>query len=338
MSEKLTPFVKYPGGKGRELKYITPAIPKNITRYFEPFVGGGAVFFSFDRAFQFFINDKSKELITLYNKIQKRDSQFYTLLNEINTDWKFLEVDKIKIWENENFQKNVVKSLFRKEQFIKKQLYIGNDLSLENGKALYLTALKSAYYTTLRDVYNQNRKAKNFDDNAAYFYFIREFCYSSMFRFSRNGNFNVPYGGMSYNLKNFDSKLDYIQSPKLLEKLNQTQIYNLDFEIFLNQFDLTEQDFIFLDPPYDSEFSTYDENEFGQQEQIRLANFLKNTSAKWMIVIKDTEFIRSLYPKNNSNIFYNEFDKKYSVSFMNRNNRQVRHLMITNYQIEEDND
>ena len=33
-------------------------------------------------------------------------------------------------------------------------------------------------------------------------------------------------------------------------------------------------DFIFLDPPYDTEFSTYAKNEFGKEDQIRLANFL----------------------------------------------------------------
>ena len=42
---KLTPLLKYPGGKDKELKYILPNMPDNIDRFFEPFVGGGAVYF-----------------------------------------------------------------------------------------------------------------------------------------------------------------------------------------------------------------------------------------------------------------------------------------------------
>jgi len=34
------------GGKEQELKYIHPAMPKAFDRYFEPFVGGGSVYFS----------------------------------------------------------------------------------------------------------------------------------------------------------------------------------------------------------------------------------------------------------------------------------------------------
>lgn len=51
--------------------------------------------------------------------------------------------------------------------------------------------------------------------------------------------------------------------------------------------------------------------------------------AKWMLVIKNTEFIYELYNKKGINI--RTFDKKYLVSFMNRNNKDVTHLLITNY-------
>jgi DNA adenine methylase len=39
-----------------------------------------------------------------------------------------------------------------------------------------------------------------------------------------------------------------------------------------------------LDPPYDSEFSTYAKNEFNKDDQKRLANYLINDCpAKWMM-------------------------------------------------------
>jgi DNA adenine methylase len=46
---------------------------------------------------------------------------------------------------------------------------------------------------------------------------------------------------------------------------------------------------VFLDPPYDSEFSTYAKNEFDKDDQARLAEYLiKECKANFMIVIKNT--------------------------------------------------
>ena len=77
----------------------------------------------------------------------------------------------------------------------------------------------------------------------------------------------------------------------------------------------------FLDP-------TYAQNEFGHEEQKRLCECLKRTPAKILLIIKNTDFIYELY-KDNFNI--TSFDKKYMVSFMNRNDRKAEHLIITNY-------
>ena len=109
-----------------------------------------------------------------------------------------------------------------------------------------------------------------------------------------------------------------------------TTIYNLDFEEFLDKANPTEDDFVFLDPPYDSEFSTYAQNEFTREDQERLANYMiHKCKAKWMMIIKNTDFIYGLY--NQPGISIKTFDKEYLVSFMNRNDKKVTHLMITNY-------
>jgi len=39
------PFLKWVGGKNQLLAQFEAYFPSNFTRYFEPFVGGGAVFF-----------------------------------------------------------------------------------------------------------------------------------------------------------------------------------------------------------------------------------------------------------------------------------------------------
>ena len=193
------------------------------------------------------------------------------------------------------------------------------------------TALRSAFYMHFRHVYNYREKYKiNEPINSAIFFYIRNFAYAAMFRYNSKGEFNVPYGGIGYNRKNIQKKVDYLKSKELKSLLNRTTIENFDFKYFLEKHLPTQNDFIFLDPPYDSEFSTYTKNEFTRNDQARLSNYLiNNCISKWMLVIKNTKFINNLYSKSGLNI--EKFDKKYLVNFMNRNDTKSEHLLIRNY-------
>ncbi|OIJ14182.1 hypothetical protein BKP35_07440 [Anaerobacillus arseniciselenatis] len=192
------------------------------------------------------------------------------------------------------------------------------------------TAFKSAYYMYLRYLYNYKAELNlPTSDHIAVFYFIREYCYASMFRYNKEGKFNVPYGGISYNRKAFNKKINYMKSNELRNHLQRTEIYNLDFEQFFEEIEITGEDFIFLDPPYDSDFSDYAGMSFTAEDQTRLANYLYNTEAKWMLVIKNTELIQSLYIDRGFEVL--AFDKKYLVSFQNRNDKNTEHLLIKNY-------
>lgn len=193
------------------------------------------------------------------------------------------------------------------------------------------TALKGAIYMYYRELYNNNGIPKCWQLQTALFFFMRNFAYSGMFRFGPRGNFNVPYGGIAYNSKHLTHKRDYYCSEEVREHFHQTRIFNLDFEDFLRRNPPGENDFVFLDPPYDTEFSTYDRNEFGHAEQQRLANYLINEcQGKWMIIIKYTDFIYHLYA-NHPHVNIQFFHKEYIVSFMNRNEKNVTHLIIRNY-------
>jgi DNA adenine methylase len=70
------PFVKWAGGKSQLLYRIETLIPPKFDRYFEPFLGGGALFFylSSHKNFRFdvFLSDINEELIGAYSVI--RDS------------------------------------------------------------------------------------------------------------------------------------------------------------------------------------------------------------------------------------------------------------------------
>ncbi|MCW3106858.1 MAG: adenine methylase [Segetibacter sp.] len=194
------------------------------------------------------------------------------------------------------------------------------------------TGIKSAFYLFLRHLTNcqfAGSLKMNDEKAAANWYFVREFCYASMFRYSRKGNFNIPYGGIAYNRKNFRQKVENIFSTDINTLFANAAFYNLDFETFLQETKPAESDFIFLDPPYDSEFSEYDQNIFSKADQQRLRDTLLKTTAKWMLVIKETDFIRSLY--NSPQCSFIEFDKTYTYNVRGRNNRETKHLIIVNY-------
>lgn len=375
-SKKLFPLLKWAGGKEQELKYIIPNLPERFENYYEPFVGGGAVYTAL-RANNYFINDRSDELISLYKSIVNDDRVlFFNALDEIVHNWDLLTVvternrnffistykefsnsiiDETRLknilfefilqhadefngmfyaifnYNIENFIKEIKINLIRKIKRMKQLEGEKGQLPDSDIVDNIETAFKSAFYMHFRHIYNFTDFYNiNSAFKSAVFLFIRNFAYSGMFRYNAKGEFNVPYGGIAYNRKNFSKKVDYLRSSELQELLNKTEIRCLDFEDFLIQFPPQENDFVFLDPPYDSDFSTYAQNEFTKNDQIRLANYLINQcEGKWLMIIKNTEFIFNLY--DNHGLDIQVFDKKYLVSFMNRNNKDVKHLLIKNY-------
>jgi DNA adenine methylase len=371
----LSPILKWPGGKEKELKYITPKLPQMFNNYYEPFVGGGAVYTSIP-AKKYFINDKSKELILLYESILNPSKLFFLDIEEIIHNWNLLSeiIDTNKtffirtysnfssnktseektknsllafILNNEkqfngmfsenfnfdtpNFLLELETNLFRKIKRMKeiegkKKLLPDKDI-LDNME----TALKSAFYMHFRYIYNHIENYEiDINKKSAIFFFIRNFAYGGMFRYNSLGHFNAPYGGIQYNKKNLQKKVEYLKSENLLKMLSTTVIENLDFEDFLSKHKPLGKDFVFIDPPYDSEFSTYTKNEFNQSDQKRLAKYLiTKCKSQWMLLIKDTDLIRDLY--FDKGLYINSFHKTYLISFMNRNNKNAEHLIITNY-------
>ncbi len=194
------------------------------------------------------------------------------------------------------------------------------------------TAFRSGFYMHFRDIMNfSDQKYKvNMYKKIANYYFIREFCYGAMFRFNKNGHFNIPYGGIAYNTKDFSNKVDYVFSKSVKEIFKNTSIKNYDFEKIFDNYKLIKKDFIFLDPPYDTDFSSYEKRSFDRKDQERLAKCLYTTKAKFLLIIKKTPFIYNLYNKKRG-LKIDKFDKTYLYNVKGRNDRDVKHLVIYNY-------
>ena len=78
---KIVPILKWAGGKRQLLPVIMPRIPKDYVRYYEPFVGAGAVLFELQPA-NAVINDANGELINVYNIIKQRPNDLIVLLKQ----------------------------------------------------------------------------------------------------------------------------------------------------------------------------------------------------------------------------------------------------------------
>jgi site-specific DNA-adenine methylase len=85
------PFIKYAGGKHQLLPELNKMIPSSFDRYFEPFVGAGALFFhlvSNERRFTAYISDAIAELITTYKVIRDNPKGLVELLQKYDKEYK----------------------------------------------------------------------------------------------------------------------------------------------------------------------------------------------------------------------------------------------------------
>lgn len=365
----MKPLIKWPGGKSREIKNINGLIPRGFNRYIEPFVGGGALFFHLEHT-ENAINDINDELMQFYRLVRKQDPSFIQSLQTIANDWEllgtiiepfvepFLELKrrlgradvtpKLGDMEKVHFREGLtyLKEFNFRDEFnpfllrsLRSKIIRISQLERNHGRPMtdrwsyqdhVETAIRAAYYTMLRDNPPSDLHP------ISVFFFIREFSFGSMFRYNSKGKFNIPYGGIAYNRKSFRNKLETVMSFQAVDLLKRTKIFNLDYHEFLKKTSPTSNDFVFFDPPYDSDFTEYGQAPFGKSDHDLLAETFAELKAKAMIVIGNSPFIARAYDRAkqlNPEIQIRKYPKKYAYNVRGRNERGATHLVITNYSI-----
>ena len=362
----LTPFLKWPGGKSQELPAIAAAAPALTGRFIDPFVGGGSVLLAVPEDVEAWVNDAAEDLIELYRAAAEERWAFRDAASGVARAWdglgafddvyrtladEFLggssglhtvsaagrrqafsrALDLAGPGLGEAFASRLTKDLPSKFARMRRiQAALGQKLSEPDLLANVEGAVRAAFYMSIRARYNRARLLGTWNDfRLADFFFLREFAYAAMFRFNSRGEFNVPYGGISYNRKSLADKVDILFSAGMLGRLQNTSWRCADFELFLREAAPVRSDFVFIDPPYDSDFSEYDNLSFGGSDQERLQRVLEGLSASVMIVIKDTPMIRRLYRSDRWRVA--AADKTYMWTIKSRNDRETTHLTITNY-------
>lgn len=162
-------------------------------------------------------------------------------------------------------------------QQISKGLVI--NIRLENSEELYYQH---------RDRFNQLIKENNYKtaEAASIFYYLNKTGYNGLCRFNKKGFYNVPFG--RYKKINYTN--DFQDYQIVLEN------WILSNEHFSN-LDVTENAFIYADPPYDVEFTNYSSGGFNWDEQEHLAEWLSKHQGPVIASNQATERIQKLYKK-----------------------------------------
>ena len=294
---KVKPFLKWAGGKGQLLKEIEKQYP-----FYDNNIKKYVEPFVGGGAVFFDILNKY-DLESIYISDTNDD-----LINAYRTiKYNSLElIELLKIMENEYLDKDKVQ---RKQYYLEKR-QIFNDLKIK----------KSNEFNILK---------------ASYLIFLNRTCFNGLYRVNSKGLFNVPMG--SYKNPQICDEKNIIA---ISNKLKRVEIKCADFKDSEDFID--ENTFVYFDPPYrpitkTANFTAYTSNEFNDNNQIELANFVK------IIDKKGAKFVLSNSdPKNTDeedNFFdnlYSEFkirrvDAKRMINSDSKKRGNVKELLISNF-------
>ncbi|CAK6889138.1 Site-specific DNA-methyltransferase (adenine-specific) [Rickettsia helvetica] len=84
--DKPQPFLQWVGGKRKIVDQLVKFIPERLNNYYEPFLGGGALFFHVrDKFKQCYLSDINLELVTSYNAVKTNPDAVSKLLDSHKT-------------------------------------------------------------------------------------------------------------------------------------------------------------------------------------------------------------------------------------------------------------
>ena len=186
------------------------------------------------------------------------------------------------------------------------------------------------YYYELR---NKDRSKSSFNrladyTRAARTIYLNKACFNGLYRVNSKNEFNVPFGKKlkvnTYEGSNLRLVSYYLTT-------NKIEILNDDFEKAVGN--AKQGDFIYFDPPYDSDtstFNSYTEDGFGKEEQVRLARVFKDLSDKGCYVMlsnHNTKLINELYKDFNIHVI----EAKRNINANGKKRGKVEEVIITNY-------
>lgn len=154
----LKPILKYRGGKQKEIPDFIHRVPAKYHRYFEPFLGGGAVYFYLEPE-RAVVGDVNRKLITFYQQLRDQ----YPLMRQ--------QLDELQRQYEEN--QTAYEALKAQHP----------DEHCENRNETLYYRIRAQY----------NHPTQELLEGVTYF-FINKTAYSGMIRYNSSGEYNVPFG------------------------------------------------------------------------------------------------------------------------------------------------
>ena len=285
-SVKIYPVLKWVGGK-RKIEDVILSAVENINKpftYYEPFFGGGAIFFSlYSKGFikKAYLNDVVPQVVNFYNAISNPSSR--NILKE--------EAKKIENKFN-NLNLDVED---RREKYIKFR-----DNVFNNGWEKFVSESKNS-------VIESDFSARL----AAQFLALNKLGFNGMFRVNSKGRFNIPMGS-AVEKKFFDEdNLDAVGDA--LSKVKFTCDDYSNIKPFKGRGRKSKNNLIFLDPPYipnskTANFTDYSVEGFNRDSHVKLSNDLS----------------KLIENENNNVIFTNNFNSMSIELFVDKNKKNKR--------------
>lgn len=109
------PILKWVGGKRQLLDTLTPLLPKKITAYCEPFVGGGAMLFHLQPDIAY-VNDINSDLILVYNVVKNDVESLISALSEYKNESDFFY--SVRDWDRDKQKYNSLTDIERAARIV----------------------------------------------------------------------------------------------------------------------------------------------------------------------------------------------------------------------------
>ena len=293
-----SPFF-YVGDKYKLIPQLKENFPENIKRFIEPFCGGGSVFLNVE-AEKYLLNDIDSNMVGLHEYFVSQS--------------KAPEI----FWGN---IKNIIENYCLSATFLGRD--VPKDLKKEYRKTYFAHYNKEAYYK-MRSDYNKDKT------NVQLLYLLLIYGFNRILRFNSKGDFNLPVGNVDFNANTHQAINDYFSF--VAEKT--ICFYNMDFEKFLDKIHVSQDDFVYMDPPYLITFSEYNKL-WNEESEKRLISVLdKLNEAKIRFAVSNV-----LRHKTNYNGIFSEWAQKYRVvriksnyiSFNDNTGKDTYEVLIKNY-------
>lgn len=240
----------YVGDKYKLMPQLTTLMPDNINTYYDMFAGGGSASMAVN-AQEFKLNDIDASVIRLHKY----------LMHELTNVDEF--IDKMhRLIDHYGLTCSAIGKVPDNIDEIKKQY-----------KKTYYAKINKTAYLKLRDDYNADQRNYNL------LYLLLVFGFNHMTRFNNSGKFNLPVGNVDWNHNVEKALKNYAE----FSNNNKITLYNQDFEDFIDDQNLKQNDFVYVDPPYLITFSEYNKlwNEETEKRLYRVLDRLDKQEIHW---------------------------------------------------------